>query len=333
MVASAVRRCSKWAHKQLLARRGGQPASFAGAVGRGFTLDVSADRTVVRVGDPITLTLTLRGAGSLQSAGLPPLTAGAGLLPGQFRARGGDLGGIIQDDGSKVFTTSIKVLDDSVSEIPSLAYSWFDTERSGYETTYSPPIALSVKRAEVVGADSVVTDASDPANASSSEDGVPSAAGAMPRAVPGRITLEGAELSIIRGAGVLTGPGGRLGGLPTAVALHLVPLVLLGLAVIGRRRADVDPAIRQRRRRVRERVAAVERQRGRPRRAALEAITGALRSLLVEIPAARTTVIDAFIAECETVLFSPTADASTPIGDDLYERARQHARSIAEQVD
>ncbi len=63
----------------------GQPASFAGAIGKGFSLEVVADRTVVKAGDPITLTLKLRGEGNLGSAGLPPLSADGGLSPFQFR--------------------------------------------------------------------------------------------------------------------------------------------------------------------------------------------------------------------------------------------------------
>ena len=65
--------------------RSGRPASFAGAVGSGFSLEVSADRSVVQVGEPITLQLHLRGDGDLSSAGLPPFDAEGLFDPTRFR--------------------------------------------------------------------------------------------------------------------------------------------------------------------------------------------------------------------------------------------------------
>jgi hypothetical protein len=43
----------------------GQPKSFAGAVGESFSIDVRAQRTVVKVGDPIELEILIRGKGSM----------------------------------------------------------------------------------------------------------------------------------------------------------------------------------------------------------------------------------------------------------------------------
>ena len=48
----------------------GQPASFSGAVGR-FSLKVEAQPKVLKVGDPLTVTVTLRGEGLLETV-LPP---------------------------------------------------------------------------------------------------------------------------------------------------------------------------------------------------------------------------------------------------------------------
>lgn len=53
----------------------GKPETFAGAVGQGFSFEVSADRSVVQVGDPITLTLKIEGDGNMATIGLPKLEA------------------------------------------------------------------------------------------------------------------------------------------------------------------------------------------------------------------------------------------------------------------
>ena len=127
------------------------PPSFAGAVGSGFNLEVSADRSVVQVGEPITLSLVLRGEGNLETAALPPLDA-EGLLPAAaFRVPEDELAGALEG-GAKRFSAVVRVLDEHVREIPALAYSWFDPATGGFETTHSRPIALSVGRAEVIGA-------------------------------------------------------------------------------------------------------------------------------------------------------------------------------------
>ena len=70
-----------------------RPDSFSGAVGKGFSLDVAADRTVVRVGDPIRLTMNLRGDGNIEGAALPSLSADGGLDPEKFRLPEGDVAG------------------------------------------------------------------------------------------------------------------------------------------------------------------------------------------------------------------------------------------------
>ncbi|MGH7139655.1 MAG: hypothetical protein ACREHD_28280, partial [Pirellulales bacterium] len=111
----------------------GRPESFAGAVGSGFSIDVSADPTVVCVGDPIDLDITLRGDGNLENAGLPALSADDGMSPVRFRLPEGDVPGDLAD-GAKRFHVSVRVIDVSVGAIPALAFSWFDPDAEKYET-------------------------------------------------------------------------------------------------------------------------------------------------------------------------------------------------------
>ena len=61
--------------------RVGRPDSFSGAVGKGFSIAVSANRSVVRVGDPIALSITIRGDGNVALVSLPPLSAERGFFP------------------------------------------------------------------------------------------------------------------------------------------------------------------------------------------------------------------------------------------------------------
>ena len=81
----------------------------------------------------------------------------------QFRLPDGDIVGTYADD-RKTFGFNIRVLDETISEIPSLAFSWFDPAAEAYQTTHSKPIALRVGEANVVSAEDVVRNQSQPEN-------------------------------------------------------------------------------------------------------------------------------------------------------------------------
>ena len=184
----------------------GRPPSFSGAVGRGFELDVRADRSVVGAGEPITLRLTLRGDGNVESAGLPPLDA-PGLLPSaDFRVPEGELAGLMGDDG-KEFVAVVRARHQGVREIPALEFSWFDPQKQRFETTRSRPVALAVGDAERIGAGDVVSNT--PASSAATESEAP-------------VALTGADLAIERRPGRLLRSGAITMAAPWATAaLHL----------------------------------------------------------------------------------------------------------------
>ena len=179
--------------KQIPADR--TPESFAGAVGSGFSLTVSADRTVVKVGEPIALHFELRGDGNLETAALPRLDAEGLLPPTSFRVADGEIPGRLED-GAKRFTAMVRVLDPSVHEIPALEYSWFDPTTEQFRSTKSRPIALSVGDAQVIGAADVQSGERAPESpASDLEERTARAASGS-----GPLVLTGADLAIERDA-------------------------------------------------------------------------------------------------------------------------------------
>ena len=126
----------------------GRPPGFGGAVGRGFSLEVAADRSVVRVGDPITLHFELRGEG-IETATLPTLSSEGWFSGAHFRTPEGELVGELDGD-VKRFSAVVRVADEGVVGIPELPFSWFDPETERFESTRSRPIALSVSEGQVV---------------------------------------------------------------------------------------------------------------------------------------------------------------------------------------
>lgn len=134
----------------------GRPASFSNAVGSAFGMEVQAGQTVVRVGDPIELRITLRGKGRLSGLILPELAA-MGLSAQHFAAPDEPPAGEVLDDGkAKLFRVSVRLRSTEAREIPALAFSYYDSEKGSYQTVRSQPIALSVKVSAVVSAGDVV---------------------------------------------------------------------------------------------------------------------------------------------------------------------------------
>ncbi len=307
----------------------GMPQSFAGAVGRGFSLEVTADRSVVQVGEPITLSLRLRGDGNLETAALPRLDA-EGLLPARlFRVPDHALTGRIEED-VKEFSAVVRVLDESVREIPELEYAWFDPEDGRYHTARSRPIALSVRSSQLVGAADVVSDASGA-----------EPAGPLPGAVDGirpaterkALALTGADLAIERDPErLLRGARRARGGPWLAGGLYVVGALALGLAVIDRRRSEVDPKLRRRRAAVGAELRRVREAAGRPEREALGEIAGALRRMRAECPSAAPPELEAFLGECDARSYAPGERSGGGLDAELHGRALALAEAMVEAI-
>ena len=320
-----------------------RPESFAGAVGRGYSLEVSADRSVVQVGDPITLTLTVHGEGNLASAGFPLLSANGLLDPRKFRVPVGDLTGKVEGD-TKRFTAVVRALSLDVREIPALEYTWFDSDTRAFQTTRSLPIALSVRAAKLVGADDVVSAApsADPGPALresgrelSKPGEAPTTASAVsdPRAVT---ALTGADLAIVRDVARLAmGSSSTVSAGVLLAVGYVAPCLLLGLSFVDRKRRSIDPAVIRLRKSLEvqhKRITAASSLSGRER---AREFADALREMTALVPDARSPALDAFLGECDALVYAPgevRSPTGGPSGEPLEERARGHARHIVEQV-
>ena len=131
----------------------GQPTTFSGAVGR-CTLEVSAKPTEVRVGDPITLTLTLGSQADLESLQPPPLGRLTALTEA-FKIPDEPLAGVI-DGKVKRFTQTVRARHGQVAEIPPIPLTFFLPETGTYETVYSDPIPLVVSEVARLSLEAII---------------------------------------------------------------------------------------------------------------------------------------------------------------------------------
>ena len=126
----------------------GRPDGFSGLVGI-FEIAANAVPVDAKVGDPITLEMTVSGSGDLSALAeldLSHLDAAGDFrvaaqrverAPGRFPSRA-------------TFRTTIRALHDSVGAVPPVRLSYFDPQRGAYAEAASKPIALDVQPARQV---------------------------------------------------------------------------------------------------------------------------------------------------------------------------------------
>ncbi|MEM9645765.1 MAG: BatD family protein [Planctomycetota bacterium] len=140
----------------------GRPDSYIGAVGT-FRATAELAPTSVSVGDPMTLTLTLSGQGTLDDA-RPPILDGHAGIENAFRTYEAT-----EESGPNLrrFTYSLRPLNAEVSEFPSIPVSYFDVDEEKYVTLQTDPVRLTIRDAETL-ADSEIVSANREASERSS---------------------------------------------------------------------------------------------------------------------------------------------------------------------
>ena len=114
----------------------GKPAGFSGAVGR-FDFQVSAQPREVLPGDPVTLTMVITGDGNFDRVMSPTLPTNE-----LFRLFGEPVRK--QESNTVRFEQVVSPRNADAKEIPSIAFSFFDTQSGQYRTVNSAPIPIKV---------------------------------------------------------------------------------------------------------------------------------------------------------------------------------------------
>ena len=301
-----------------------RPPSFAGAVGKGFVLEVSADRSVVQVGDPITLTLSLKGDAEVANASLPSMTTD---LPNtDFRLPNGKIAGEYVD-GEKRFEMVIRVLNDAVREIPPIAYSWFDPELKVFQTTLSRPIALSVKGAQMISAQDVVR--ANPVTATPAPVSTDREAPSTYKQKRNTYTLSGADLSINRDVRLLTRSyGSFLGSWWQQGLSYGLAVMLMFIVALIRRQADVDPETTEKFKELKLQRDIISNT------ANVEDLSDALRRMASVTQVISRQEYESLLAECDALQYAPdSVDADrrpNPLSGDLRNRGLSLADEMLE---
>jgi hypothetical protein len=139
---------------------GNPPAGFSGAVGR-FTFTAAVDKKEVKTGDPVTLRLTIVGAGNVKLLNLPKP-----VLPADFEAYEPKIseeisreGGVIK--GKKVAEYLVIPRNAGARAVEPVTFSYFDLDRNAYTQLRSPQFDFTVLPGKDMNAGAAIASKSD----------------------------------------------------------------------------------------------------------------------------------------------------------------------------
>ena len=133
-----------------------KPNNFAGAVGEQFSIDVQTSRSVVKLGEPVELAIRIKSNQRLDTLALGRIDGDGGLPKDKFVVPSDPATGELSEDGkAKTFKVTAQVTGPA-TEVPAIAFSYFDPAKTAYQTIHSEPIALSVAGGSVVSAGDVI---------------------------------------------------------------------------------------------------------------------------------------------------------------------------------
>lgn len=204
----------------------GRPDTFIGSLGSYMSAVASIDAQTCNVGDPLVLTLELKGDITLSNIRAPEIFKN-NLMAERFRQYGG-VGDSIDAGGAR-FTYRIRPIVSGTIEVPPLKISYYDTQKREYVTISTGPVPLRVNESAEIDPDLVFGAASNSRGVSLRIDG---------ERAPSGITVD------VR-AVAKPAPGNRA----QPFALALVPpatyAVVIGFAALWRRRKSLDRAVRR----------------------------------------------------------------------------------------
>ncbi|MEJ2722746.1 MAG: BatD family protein, partial [bacterium] len=122
----------------------GRPAGFSGLVGRGLTLSAVTDKSTAQVGEPINLTVEIRGEGNFKTMSAPALPEPAGFK----MYESGSTSDVFKKDyvvaGRKKYEYVLVPKFEGEKTLPPVTMSYFDPVEKTYRRIQSAPINLQI---------------------------------------------------------------------------------------------------------------------------------------------------------------------------------------------
>jgi len=206
----------------------GRPDSFVGALATNLTVEAKLDTQTCRVGDPLSLTLSIAGAYRMDTV-YPPQLSRQTSLTEHFRVYEDNIA-TERKAGVTEFTYMIRPTRAGTFELPPIEVAYYNADTREYEKTYTRPIPIRAEETEELGQEDIF---GTPTN------DVAAAAGTLHKgaAIPAPITMDA--------AGAVPA---RLVGTRLHMVLAIVGPLLFGIVLVGKGGAAATRRILERRR-------------------------------------------------------------------------------------
>jgi hypothetical protein len=117
----------------------GRPGDFKGALGN-FNFNLEVSPAEVKAGDPVTLKMIIYGSGNLDSVTSPSLKQHEGFKSYEPQAK--------QEGNRKIFEQVLIPTTDTLKEVPSVSFSFFNTDKGEYQTIVRGGVPLKVLKSD-----------------------------------------------------------------------------------------------------------------------------------------------------------------------------------------
>lgn len=131
-----------------------RPDSYIGAIGSNLVVEAALDTQSCRVGDPLTLTLTVSGAIQMKNLSPPRLSLQTNLVD-HFEIYD-DSVQTVKQDAQRQYAFTIRPRHAGSFELPPIEVSYYDAVDRAYRTARSTPLALKVRPAAEITAAEVI---------------------------------------------------------------------------------------------------------------------------------------------------------------------------------
>jgi tetratricopeptide (TPR) repeat protein len=127
-----------------------RPPSFIGAIGAYMHAAAQLDAQQCKIGDPLTLTLTVSGDITLHNAYPPTLPWPQEELSDRFRVYSDTVETRRQND-RLIFTYRLRPITVGTIEVPPLPVTYYDRQKRDYQTVWTRPVPLRVDESPQIG--------------------------------------------------------------------------------------------------------------------------------------------------------------------------------------
>lgn len=124
--------------------RQGRPGNFSGLVGRELQMSLTTDRTAVRAGEPVNVTLEITGEGNFKTMAAPEIADIRGFKMYESGSSSELFKSNYVVSGRKITNFVLIPRDEGEAVIPPIELSYFDPYNRRYHTIQSQPLRLQV---------------------------------------------------------------------------------------------------------------------------------------------------------------------------------------------